>query len=44
MKTAELVRQLREADPSGELECVVGSHNIHFVTTMPHKGYDHESN
>lgn len=35
MKTRELIRQLTEADPSGELEVCVQNVDIHFVTTEP---------
>ncbi len=35
VKTHELIRQLQEADPSGELECCVGNHDIHFVQRSP---------
>jgi hypothetical protein len=35
MKTKELIRQLKEADPSGKLECVVGNVDIHYVDTEP---------
>jgi hypothetical protein len=35
VKTRELIRQLQEADPSGELECCVGNHDIHFVERWP---------
>ncbi len=35
MKTKELIRQLKEADPSGELECVVGNVAIIDVGTEP---------
>jgi hypothetical protein len=35
MKTKELIRQLQEADPSGELECCVGNADIHFVDVEP---------
>lgn len=32
MKTKELIRQLQEADPEGETECVVGCNDpIHYV-------------
>lgn len=31
MKTNELVRQLQEIDPSGELECCINNHDILFV-------------
>jgi len=37
MKTKELMRQLQEADPSGELECSVGNVDIHFVA--PDRAY-----
>lgn len=35
MKTKELIRQLQEADPTGELQCVVGGTDIHFVDAEP---------
>ena len=35
MKTKELIRRLNEADPSGELECVVGTDDIFFVESQP---------
>jgi hypothetical protein len=35
MKTAELIRRLQEADPSGEAECVVGTDDIYFVELLP---------
>ena len=35
MKTKELIRQLQEADPSGELECCVNNADIHFVNVEP---------
>lgn len=35
MKTAELIRRLQEADPSGEAECVVGGQDIYFVSAEP---------
>ncbi len=35
MKTKELIRQLQEADPSGELECCLGNADIHFVDVEP---------
>jgi hypothetical protein len=35
MKTKELIRQLRKADPSGEIECCVNNADIHFVNTEP---------
>lgn len=35
MKTAELIRQLQEADPSGELEVTVGKQDIFFLQVMP---------
>ena len=31
MKTKELIRQLQEIDPSGELECCISNHDILFV-------------
>jgi len=36
MKTKELIRQLQEADPSGELECAIGGNiDIMSVYEMP---------
>jgi len=35
MKTKELIRQLQEADPSGEDEVSVGNVDIHFVDREP---------
>lgn len=35
MKTKELIRQLQEADPSGEEEVCVGNVDIHFVELLP---------
>jgi len=35
MKTKELIRQLQENDPSGELECCVANADIHFVSKYP---------
>lgn len=35
MKTSELIRQLQETDPSGELEVTVGKTDIHFVDKLP---------
>ena len=35
MKTKELIRQLMEADPTGEEECCVGNIDIHFVSKEP---------
>lgn len=35
MKTKELIRQLQEADPSGELECTVDGVDIFAVWTEP---------
>jgi hypothetical protein len=35
MKTKELIRQLQEADPSGEIECCVNNADIHFVNVEP---------
>lgn len=35
MKTKELIRQLQEADPSGEEEVSVGNTDIYFVTAEP---------
>jgi len=34
MKTKELIRQLQEADPSGEIEVCCGNEDIHFVETL----------
>jgi hypothetical protein len=35
MTTAELIRQLQEADPTGELEVTVGKTAIHFLQVLP---------
>lgn len=36
MKTKELIRQLQEADPSGELDCCIGTtSDIYFVERLP---------
>jgi len=35
MKTKELIRQLQEADPSGELECCIDNNDILFVHVYP---------
>lgn len=35
MKTKELIRQLQEADPSGEMDCCIGNVDIHFVSVSP---------
>ena len=35
MKTKELIRQLQEADPSGEEEVCVDNVDIHFIETLP---------
>lgn len=35
MKTKELIRQLIEADPSGEEEVCVGNCDIHFIENLP---------
>ena len=35
MKGKELIRQLQEEDPSGELEVCVGNLDIHFVSREP---------
>ena len=35
MKTKELIRQLNEADPSGEEEVCVGNTDIHFADRWP---------
>ena len=34
MKTKELIRQLQDADPSGEIEVCVGNVDIHFVERL----------
>jgi hypothetical protein len=34
MKSKELIRQLQEADPSGEIEVCIDNADIHFVETM----------
>ena len=39
MKTRELIAALQEADPSGELDCVVGNEAIEGVHD-PHAAYD----
>lgn len=36
VKTAELIRRLQEADPSGEMECVVGTSDVYFVEALPY--------
>lgn len=36
MKTKELIRQLQEADPSGEIECFAGAEDIFFVSVEPY--------
>jgi phage pi2 protein 07 len=35
MKTKELIRQLQEADPSGEIEVCVENEDIHFIEIAP---------
>jgi len=35
MKTKELIRQLLDADPTGEAEACVGNSDIHFVEKLP---------
>jgi len=35
MKTKELIRQLQEADPSGEIECCIDNADIFFVERLP---------
>ena len=35
MKTRELIKQLQDADPSGELECCVDNQDIHFIFVQP---------
>ena len=35
MKVKELIRQLQEADPTGEIEACVGNIDIHFVSREP---------
>lgn len=35
MKTKELIRQLQEADPTGEVECSLGNCDIYFVERLP---------
>jgi len=35
MKTKELIKQLQECDPSGEIEVCVSNVDIHYVTTEP---------
>jgi hypothetical protein len=35
MKTSELIKHLQEADPSGEMECCLGNHDIHYVSAEP---------
>lgn len=35
MKTKEVIRQLMEADPSGEEEVCVGNIDIHFIESLP---------
>ena len=40
MKTKELIKQLREADPTGEEEVTVGNTDIHFVDGLLPSYYD----
>lgn len=35
MKTRELIALLQAADPTGEVECVVGSEDVYFVSKAP---------
>ena len=35
MKTRDLIAQLQAADPSGDLECVIGCDDIYFVQPLP---------
>lgn len=35
MKTKDVIEMLQEADPSGELECVVGNHDIFCAHVEP---------
>lgn len=35
MKTKELIRQLQEKDPSGEMDCCIGNVDIYFVSVDP---------
>lgn len=35
MKTKELIRQLQEVDPSGEVECCVGNSDIYLLELLP---------
>lgn len=35
MKTRELIRQLQELDPSGDVECCVGNVDIIYVQKLP---------
>lgn len=35
MKTKDLIKELQEQDPSGELECVVGGEPIFFLQNLP---------
>lgn len=35
VKTKELIKQLQEADPTGEVEVTVGNTDIHFVDALP---------
>ena len=39
MKTRDLIELLKKADPTGELECCVENHDIHYVDTL-FAGYD----
>ena len=45
MKTADLIRRLQEADPTGELECVAGGEDVYFVQRLPmyYDGWPHVS-
>ncbi len=35
MKTRDLIKQLQEADPSGDLECCVDNQDIHHIEVLP---------
>jgi hypothetical protein len=35
MKSKEVIRQLQEVDPSGEVEVCIGNCDIHFLTQIP---------
>lgn len=35
MKTKELIKQLQQADPTGDMDCCIGNRDIHFVATAP---------